>query len=153
MRLSHTQTFVPKACAYITRGENELLVFEGPEYDGYQIPKGTVEGDESPREAVFREIAEESGLGAIATPRHLVSDIWKRREKRWYTRHFFHTTVHEPRDEWTHTVTGTGDEVGIEYDFSWITLPTRTKFALDLDSYLNLLTQSKDAPIKCSVTQ
>ena len=151
MPLSHTQTFVPKACAYITRGGNELLVFEGPEYDGYQIPKGTVEPTESPREAVFREIAEESGLGAIATPTHLVSDLWERRQDRWYTRNFFHTTFHEPRDEWTHVVTGTGEEVGIEYDFSWVTLPTADEFALELDSYTHLLTRSK--PVECTITQ
>ena len=39
-------THVKKACAYITRDESELLVFEGPEHDGLQIPKGTVEDDD-----------------------------------------------------------------------------------------------------------
>ncbi len=33
-------TYVQKACAYITRAPAELLVFEGPEYEGLQIPKG-----------------------------------------------------------------------------------------------------------------
>lgn len=115
-------THVQKACAYITRDERELLVFEGPRHDGLQIPKGTIESDEDPREAVFREIVEESGLGALGPTRHLTSDVWTRRRSplKRYVRHFFHATVHEPRDRWTHTVTGEGAERGSEFEFAWI---------------------------------
>lgn len=134
-------TYVQKSCAYITRNDRELLVFEGPEYDGLQIPKGTIESDERPRGAVLREIAEESGLGAVGAPRHLTTDVWTRRQSppKRYVRHFFHTDVYEPRDHWTHTVTGDGEENGLEFEFSWVELPPPGEFALALDDYVHLL--------------
>ncbi|MBZ6495515.1 NUDIX hydrolase [Natrinema longum] len=134
-------TYVQKACAYITRDTDELLVFEGPGHDGLQIPKGTLEDGESPREALFREVLEESGLGTLNGTRHLTTDIWTRREEppKRYVRHFFHATVHEPRDRWTHTVTDGGDEHGAEFEFRWVR-PRRTgTFALDLDDYVGVL--------------
>ncbi|SEW16259.1 NUDIX hydrolase [Natrinema salifodinae] len=135
-------TYVPKACAYITRGTDELLVFEGPGHDGLQIPKGTLEPGESPRTALFREIREESGLGTLNATRHLATDVWTRREHppKRYVRHFFHATVHEPRDRWTHTVTDGGQEHGAEFDFWWVHPATTDRaFALDLDDYVDLL--------------
>ncbi len=138
---SNRVTYVQKACAYITRDDRELLVFEGPEHDGLQIPKGTVEDDEKPRTAVFREIAEESGLGAVGPTRHLTTDVWTRRRSppKRYVRHFFHASVHEPRDRWTHVVTGDGEENGLEFEFSWVDLPATRDFALSLDDYVHLL--------------
>ncbi|MEF8818226.1 MAG: NUDIX domain-containing protein [Haloferacaceae archaeon] len=135
----HGVTHVKKACAYITRDDAELLVFEGPEHDGLQIPKGTVEPGERPREAVYREAIEESGLAAFEAPRHLTTDVWTRRAGRRYVRSFYHARVHEPRDAWTHTVTGAGEERGTEYEFFWVDLPASEPFALDLDDHLGLL--------------
>jgi ADP-ribose pyrophosphatase YjhB (NUDIX family) len=134
-------TYVKKACAYITRGTDELLVFEGPGHDGYQIPKGTVEPGEDPREAVYREIAEESGLGSVTAVRGLVSDLWCRRRHpaRWYVRYFFHATVHEGRDGWVHTVRDGGAEHGSEFEFSWVPLDSAPELALALDEYLFML--------------
>lgn len=134
-------TYVQKACAYITRGSSELLVFEGPEHDGLQIPKGTLEPGETPREALFREVIEESGLGTLNATRHLSTDVWTRRHSppKCYVRHFFHATVYEPRDRWTHTVTDGGDEHGAEFELYWIHPSTAREFALDLDDYVQLL--------------
>jgi ADP-ribose pyrophosphatase YjhB (NUDIX family) len=134
-------TYVQKACAYITRDDRELLVFEGPDYDGLQIPKGTIESDERPRAAALREIVEESGLGTVGALEHLTTDTWTRRRSppKRYVRHFFHTTVHEPRDHWTHTVTGDGDENGLEFEYSWVELPSPHEFALALDDYVHLI--------------
>lgn len=138
-------TYVPKACAYVIRTPNDsgddpqLLAFEGPGHDGLQVPKGTVEPDETPREAAFREVAEESGLGALGDLAHLATDAWTRRPGRRYVRHFFRAAVHEPRDEWTHTVTGEGAEVGATFSFSWVDLPPTDDFALALDDYVHLL--------------
>ncbi len=134
-----TVTYVQKACAYITRSEGELLVFDGPEYEGKQVPKGTLDDDETPREALEREVREETGLDTLDSIDHLKTDLWKRRERRWYVRHFFHACVDEPRDEWVHTVTGDGEEVGQEYECTWIETPAQVQFALDLDDYLHLL--------------
>ena len=134
-------TYVQKACAYVTRETGELLVFEGPGHDGLQIPKGTLESGESPREALFREVREESGLTALHAPTHLATDVWTRRESKRYVRHFFHATVHEPRDRWIHTVTDGGEEHGAEFEFRWIRPATATDraFALDLDDYVHAL--------------
>lgn len=140
-----TVTHVNKACAYLTRDGSELLVFEGPGHDGVQIPKGTVEPGESRREAVCREVIEESGVATFSRPRHLVTDVWRRRESppKRYVRSFYHAPVHEPRDSWTHTVTGSGEERGTEFDFYWLDLPTTATFALDLDDYLHTLGVSR----------
>jgi len=134
-------TYVTKACAYIVRDGSELLVFEGPGHDGLQIPKGTVEGGETPREAVYREVIEESGIATFGQLNHLVTDVWTRRESppRRYVRHFYAVTVHEPRDAWTHTVTGSGAERGTEFDCFWVERPTEATFALDLDDYVHAL--------------
>ncbi len=132
-------THVQKACAYVTRSTGELLVFEGPGHDGLQIPKGTLEPGESPREALHREVLEETGLGTLNGVSHLTTDVWTRRRSKRYVRHFFHATVHEPRDRWTHVVTDGGDEHGSEFELSWVAPPTASDFALDLDDYLPLL--------------
>lgn len=134
-------TYVQKACAYITRNERELLVFEGPGHDGLQIPKGTIEGGEDPGVAVVREVAEESGLDVAGTTTHLTTDVWTRRHSppKRYVRHFFHTDIEESRDHWTHTVTGEGEEVGMEFEYSWVELPSSREFALALDDYVHLL--------------
>jgi len=135
-------THVGKACLYITRNGSEVLVFRGPGHEGFQIPKGTIEPDETPREAAYREAIEESGLAAFEGVEHLVTDVWTRRESppKRYVRHFYHASVHEPRDSWTHVVTGTGEERGSTFEFSWLDLPTDASFALDLDDYLYTLT-------------
>ncbi|MBP1953843.1 ADP-ribose pyrophosphatase YjhB (NUDIX family) [Halarchaeum rubridurum] len=134
-------TYVEKACAYVTRGGSELLTFEGPGHDGRQIPKGTVETGEEPRAALYREVIEESGVATFHGVRHLATDVWVRRDDKRYVRHFYHVPVHEPRDAWTHVVTGEGAEVGAEFDFSWVDLSTvpDTAFALDLDDYVHAL--------------
>ncbi len=143
---SATATYVDKVCAYITRHRDdartrELLVFEGPEYDGLQVPKGTIEDDETPREALHREVAEESGLSRFQSVSHLISDVWTRRRSppKRYRRHFFQVTVDHDRDEWTHVVTGEGEEVGLEFEYSWTDVPPADEFALALDDYVHLV--------------
>jgi putative (di)nucleoside polyphosphate hydrolase len=139
-------TYVSKACTYVTREGSELLTFEGPGHGGLQIPKGTVEPGEHPRGAAYRETVEETGLAALGDLTHVATDVWTRRESppRRYVRHFYHVQVHEPRDEWVHTVTGSGAEEGTEFALSWEALPTTKAFALDLDDYLHVLETEAD---------
>jgi 8-oxo-dGTP pyrophosphatase MutT (NUDIX family) len=134
-------TSARKVCAYITRGGDELLAFEGPGHDALQVPKGTIEGDERPRAALAREVREETGLDPDASPTHLASDVWTRRltPPRHYVRHFYHLSVEDSRDEWTHVVTGSGEEAGAAFEFRWLDLPTTEPFALGLDDYLPAL--------------
>ena len=131
---------VPKVCAYLTRNGHELLVFEGPGHDGLQIPKGTIEPNESPRDALEREVWEESGLTTLQNVEHLTSDVWTRRRTppKRYHRHFFHAEVDVDRDTWTHVVTGDGAEQGAEFTYFWLELPTTREFALALDDYVHL---------------
>jgi 8-oxo-dGTP pyrophosphatase MutT (NUDIX family) len=131
-------TYVPKVCAYLTRrGGAQLLVFRGPDHEGLQVPKGTVESGEALDAALRREVAEESGL-AVSGARRVASDVWTRRvgplEK--YVRHFYHVEVEERRDEWDHVVTGHGQERGQTFEYFWVDLPTAESFALSLDDYL-----------------
>lgn len=134
-----TPSHVPKVCAYITRADGKLLVFEGAGHEGLQVPKGTVEAGEDPREALFREVVEESGLGALNSTSHVATDVWTRRlspHKR-YVRHFYHATVYEPRDSWTHVVTGDGEEAGEAFEYQWVDpAGVDQEFALALDDYL-----------------
>lgn len=148
MNETENVTYVHKACAYITRKTGELLVFEGPGHEGLQIPKGTLETGESPREGLFREVREETGLENLHGARHVTTDVWTRRRSppKRYVRHFFHATVHEPRDEWTHTVADGGEEHGSEFEFEWVDPTTRREFALDLDDYAQLFSTESPAP-------
>lgn len=140
-------TIVQKVIAYVTRHDRELLVFDGPDHEELQVPKGTVEPSETPREALFREIVEESGLATLGPTRHLTTDVWRRRRSppRLYVRHVFHASAHEPRDGWHHVVEGEGPEHGHTYEFSWLPLPTDAEFALALDDHLPVLTESFSA--------
>lgn len=146
--------YATKACAYITRNESELLAFTGPGHDEPQIPKGTVEPDESPNEAVCREVIEESGIATFEKVQHLVTDVWKRRNSppKRYVRSFFHVPVHEARDTWTHTVTAPGEEHGKRFEFFWVDLPTDLTFALDLDDYLHALVSDSDGKTTASAS-
>lgn len=51
--------------AVVRRGDGAVLAFERADPIGqWQLPQGGIEDDESPREAVWRELFEETGLGA-----------------------------------------------------------------------------------------
>jgi 8-oxo-dGTP pyrophosphatase MutT (NUDIX family) len=66
---------IQKVTAFVTRSTEEgleLLLLKHP-YAGIQIPAGTVE-DESPEEAVLREVAEETGVASATICRALGSD-------------------------------------------------------------------------------
>jgi 8-oxo-dGTP pyrophosphatase MutT (NUDIX family) len=145
-RYTTPPTYVPKACVYVTRGGgSQLLVFEADGHEDLQVPKGTIEPGESPWTAARREVAEESGL-RLQTLRRVASDVWPRRRGRLYLRQFFHADVDEPRDAWTHVVTGDGAERGERFHYSWVDLPTSRRFALSLDDYLGRIDAGVAAP-------
>jgi putative (di)nucleoside polyphosphate hydrolase len=128
-----------KAYAYVTRdcARTELLVFEHADREaGVQVPKGGIEDGEAPREAVVREVKEESGLTEFESIRRLTTDVWHHHEKpKAYRRHFFHIEADEGRDEWRHTVTGDGDDCGVVYRYFWIH-PEAVSLARDMDDHV-----------------
>ncbi|EFW90349.1 MutT/nudix family protein [Haladaptatus paucihalophilus DX253] len=129
-----------KAYAYITRSGaqfRQLLVFEHANEDaGVQVPKGTIEDGEDPREAVVREVREESGLTEFDSIRPLSTDVWNHHEKpKAYRRHFFHLVANVERDEWRHTVTGSGEDNGVVYSYFWVP-PGACSLARDMDDYI-----------------
>ena len=66
---------IEKVTAFVTRPTDaglELLLLEHP-FAGIQIPAGTVE-DETPEEAVLREVAEETGIDSATIRRYLGGD-------------------------------------------------------------------------------
>lgn len=135
---------VEKVYAYVTRqvdGGRELLVFEQPAKPsaGLQVPKGGVERGESPEEAVEREVQEEAGLRGFQTVTHLISDRWRKPDGTRFARHFFHLTVREPRDGWSHVVTGDGEDAGETYEYFWTTLPPERRLDRDMGEHLPLL--------------
>lgn len=131
---------VEKAYAYLTRQVEsglELLVFEElPEPSGLEVPKGTVESGETPREAVVRELREETGVNEIDGLHKITSDHWPHRSKpKEYHRHFFHLSTDHERDRWHHVVTGDDDDSGDVYRCFWIAL-ARADLTADMDDYL-----------------
>lgn len=139
-----TRSYSRKAYAYVTRrveNENQLLVFrERDDPDaGVQVPKGGIDGAETPAVAVRRELREEAGLVHEAPVFHVASDWWRRDDGKRVARHFFHLPVEEPRDEWAHEVTGGGEDDGLIYDLSWRSLPLSNGLAKGMHAYVPLL--------------
>ncbi|WP_407539413.1 NUDIX hydrolase [Deinococcus radiomollis] len=70
-----------RAVCYVTRGSDQVLVFEHDEAandSGVQLPAGGLERGETPAQAAAREAFEETGLLLHALPRHLGSCVWSR---------------------------------------------------------------------------
>ena len=67
------QGVIEKITAFITRESadgHDLLLFKHPNA-GIQILEGTVEDDETPEEAVLREVSEETGLTSLSVGEYL----------------------------------------------------------------------------------
>lgn len=132
---------VDKVLAYITReceGHRQLLVFDHRNAldAGTQAPAGTVEPDEPIETALWREVAEESGLGSgqlrlVGKLAVHESEIWKTR------RHVFHLAAETAiPDSWTQVVAGGGEDEGLVFDYRWINLETDIELAGNQHAWL-----------------
>lgn len=125
---------IRKVIAYITRHRADiaqLLIFEHVDFPqaGVQVPKGTVETDETLDHAARREVREESGLtqldglkfiGAIMQTTFGESEEWN----------FFAQSLDgDAPDTWVHHVTGKGEDEGMRFRYYWIPLSGQTELA------------------------
>lgn len=120
---------IKKVVAYITReieGQQHLLVFthrDEPEA-GLQVPAGTVEPGEAIEDALFREIAEETGLTNLHLVRPLAVYDWTHPDTGTiHERHIFHLTVPaNTPDRWNWIETSGGqvsDLEGYVFQYTW----------------------------------
>jgi len=121
---------IRKVVAYITQGD-QLLVFSHPHHPeaGIQVPAGTVEEGESPREAVLREAREETGLDGLEIRSYLglqEYDLSAYGRSEVEERHFFHLAFcGEAPARWRHYEMhpSEGDAEQIEFELYWVEFP------------------------------
>ena len=128
-----------KVIAYIFRESptqisqiNELLVFEHePQYvdAGIQVVGGTVEVNEDFKEALVREVFEESGLIISKDKWIYIGDsLYSRKDcHEMNHRHYFATKVENAPDRWDHRVHSDGSDNGMIFSFYWISFEEAKK--------------------------
>lgn len=112
-----------KVWNYIVRedkGDIQLLVFDHMDVDaGVQIPAGTVEPDEDILAASKRELMEEAGIRASGMKRIAVIEAnWNGQDVRAHL--FAAWALPGTEDEWTHRVTGSGEDGGMRFRLYWL---------------------------------
>ena len=136
---------VRKAYGYVTRihnGITQVLVFRHPMAGvGIQVPKGTVRDDETPLEAVKREIYEETGLVDVTVEGEIAADEWEYGYGNFHEveeRHFFLLKANSAPDEWDHVVTGEGEDEGMVFYYFWISSPNEVEIGFSQGNYLDM---------------
>jgi 8-oxo-dGTP pyrophosphatase MutT (NUDIX family) len=106
-----------RVAAYVIRHlpVPDLLVFDhvGMPQAGTQVPAGGVHPGEEPRQAVLREVAEETGLLTASVVRQITVEDKPHPDTRQPRRTtYFHLQAPPTTaDAWNHTVCGDGDDV------------------------------------------
>ncbi|MFL0505806.1 NUDIX domain-containing protein [Ureibacillus sp. 179-F W5.1 NHS] len=115
---------IKKAYGYVIRmkeGAPQVLVFQHINLEaGIQIPKGTVNANETPLEGVIREMKEETGLTEFVVDRMVAEDFWENDDGVIHHRYFYKILVEDAPDEWDYQPTGGGTEEGLTFHFFWI---------------------------------
>ena len=138
---------IDKVIAYITRGP-QLLVFSQPDFPdaGVQVPGGSVEADENPRQAVLREAQEETGLDTLELTRFLGKNLCFSPDRRFLLHHYFHLTGSEPLpDEWDHWENSPNDgSPPVRFRFWWADLARVPKLSAGRDALVEKLSSSAE---------
>jgi 8-oxo-dGTP diphosphatase len=127
-------TPIEKAVCFVTRGEGELLVFEGHKDGGLHVPRGTLEAGETPLEAARRELLEESGL-ALPTGVYMGRSAFvlsralehkyppdHPKQKQVWLYHHVHFSSPDALNTFTHQVSAGSSDSGREYRYRFMPL-------------------------------
>ena len=117
-----------KACACLVDAQGRLLVFQHPEDQVMQLPKGTVEPGEAPEAAVRRELLEESGIHytgdllALGTmDRDCEAGVEGNQHRHPQLWHLFLMRSQAALPEFfEHVAIGSPEEEGLVFRFSWL---------------------------------
>ena len=102
----------------------------------FHIPGGGIDQGETPRDAVIREIEEESGLQGLRF-KHFVGSNVEEFEGTTFQRYYFIFEAPGTLPEtWRHKVTGTGKDSGITYEYHWLDFKTALRLH---QTYLSLI--------------
>jgi 8-oxo-dGTP diphosphatase len=121
---------IPKVVIYLVH-RGHLLVFQHPDAPeaGLQVPAGTVEPREKPREAAIRELLEETGIDAVIV-RDLGTTLYDMHaygRNELHERSFFlaepagNRSLHQ---RWRHLETHDGIGEPDVFELSWVPLDT-----------------------------
>jgi 8-oxo-dGTP pyrophosphatase MutT (NUDIX family) len=134
-----------RVAAYVLRVRisTQLLIFEqaAAPAAGMQIPAGGIQPNETPQEAVLREVSEETGLTGLT-----VRDVLHTEERPHPVTRTPRTTTFfivgaptDTPDAWTHHVDGHGTDAGLIFNCRFEDLPLEHPLADDQDAGLGLI--------------
>lgn len=135
--------FLNKVAAYIVH-RGKLLVFRHVDFPeaGYQVPGGSLEAGEDPREGVLREAQEETGLERLLVKARLgvqSRELHSRDQALLLTRHFFYVAAGgSPPDRWVHyeMTPSDGTPGPIAFAFFWAPVHEVPPLTDDMDAFL-----------------
>jgi 8-oxo-dGTP pyrophosphatase MutT (NUDIX family) len=101
-----------------------------------QLTSGGVRSEETPEEALWRELKEETGFDPLPMIRKIgVSEVpWTLRAVK---RHWYLVDGSSLPESWIHTVTGDGADQGERYHYAWYRVEESLALAGDLGTFLN----------------
>jgi 8-oxo-dGTP pyrophosphatase MutT (NUDIX family) len=133
--------YFEKVGAYIVRhldGEPQIFLYSR-RYDPdapLQTTSGGIRAEETPEQALGRELKEETGFDPLPVIRKVgvAETPWL---VRLVTRHWFLLDGSSLPESWTHTVTGEGADQGERYHYAWYRVDEHPELAGELGVYLN----------------
>jgi ADP-ribose pyrophosphatase YjhB (NUDIX family) len=122
----------------VLRGDR-LLVFEQDGVAGVQVPAGRLEPGEALRDAIVREVREETGVEAeFVCELGTLEDVAPA-HGHLRVNHFVELRTADGRSAWSQVVSGTGDEVGLVFHCRFVPLEAPPQLRLPQGAFLHLL--------------